>query len=158
MRTKRDLRTDLLPRAPIARDAPGTQRARGSHRAEHYYVGRRPRDTEVYVVSRAAIEPLEHHSYRSGSAFDWGAPTPGALELAYAMLAHSTESRPPDPICATFWTEVVACLDRPGFVLAHGEIALWLLTAFCDAEESPPKRRRSLRDGVRRVRSWGRGR
>lgn len=110
------------------------------------------------MVSRAAIEPLEHHSYRSGSAFDWGAPTPGALELAYAMLAHSTESRPPDPICATFWTEVVACLDRPGFVLAHGEIALWLLTAFCDAEESPPKRRRSLRDGVRRVRSWGRGR
>jgi len=97
------------------------------------------------VVSSAGIEPLEHRGYRSSAPFDWGAPSPGALELAFAMLAHGTESTPPDLICATFWTEVVACLDRSGFVLAYGDLALWLLTAFCDHEQ-PLRRRLSLRD------------
>ncbi len=106
------------------------------------------------MVSRAAIAPLEHHGYRSSAPFDWGATSPGALELAYAMLAHSTESRPPDQVCVRFWTDVVACLDRPGFVLSHGEVALWLLTAFCDGEEPPLKRPLGLRDRVRRMRSW----
>lgn len=110
------------------------------------------------MVSRTTIEPLEHHGYRCGAPFDWGAPTGGALELAYAVLAHSTASRPPDPICMTFWTEVVACLDRPGFVLAHGEIALWLFAAFGDGGEPPLKRRLRLRDRARRIRRWGRGR
>ncbi len=133
---------------------PGLER----RRPEHYYVGRRAHGTEVYVVSRTAIEPLEHPGYRCGESFDWGAPTRGALELAYALLAHSTASRPPDPICMTFWTEVVACLDRPGFVLGHGEIALWLLTTFCDGGEPLRKQSRGMRERLRRIRRWGRRR
>ena len=132
--------------------------ARHTHRAEHYYVGRRTQGTAVHVVSATAIEPLEHHDYRSRVVFDWGAPTPGALELAYAMLAHSTESRPPEPICAAFWTEIVARLDRAGFVLSHGEVALWLLTAFCE-DDGPPSRRRTLRPRVvGRLHAWRRRR
>lgn len=148
-----DLRLDKPPRTLVAREA-----ARGPRRPSHYYVGRRPQDTEVYVIRSAAIEPLRHHGYRSGVPFDWGAPTPGALELAYALLLHTTDSRPPDPICVRFWTEVVAHLERPGFVLAHGEIALWLLTAFCDEGELPPKRLASLRDRLGRRRWWARRR
>lgn len=151
MKTTLVVRTDLRSRASIIRDALSPHGARGVRRPEHYYVGRTPRDTEIYVVSRAAIEPLEHHGYRSTAAFDWGAPTPGALEFAYAMLAHSTESRPPDPICEAF-SEVVGCLDRAGFVLGHGEIALWLLTAFCEGNEPPPSPPRSLRYRCRKVR------
>lgn len=157
MTTTPDLRIDLSPRTPIVREAPAARRAHRARGPERYYVGRRSPDTEVYVVSRAAIEPLKHHRYRSDASFDWGVPTPGAFELAYAMLTHSTESRPPDPICVTFWTEIVACLDRPGFVLAHGEIALWLLTAFRESDEPARRRRRSLRDRVHRIRAWGRG-
>ncbi len=110
------------------------------------------------MVSRTAIDPLEHPGYRCAAPFDWGGPTRGALELAYAMLAHSTASRPPDPVCTTFWTEVVACLDRSGFVLGQSEIALWLLTAFCGAEEPPRKRGWRLRERLWRIRQWGRGR
>lgn len=110
------------------------------------------------MVSHATVEPLEHFHYRSGASFDWGALTPGALELAYAMLTHSADSQPPDPICLTFWSDVVASLDRSGFVLGHGEIALWLLTVFFDGEELPPKRSRRLRNRVRGIRSWRRGR
>jgi hypothetical protein len=105
------------------------------------------------VVSRAGIEPLGHHGYRSSAPFDWGAPSPGALELAFAMLAHGTESRPPDLICVTFWTEVVACLDRSGFVLGYGDLALWLLTAFRDGGEPPSTRRWGRRARVGRMRS-----
>jgi len=104
---------------------------------EHYYVGRRTRGTPVYVVSASAVDLLEHHGYRGSAAFDWGMSTPGALELAFALLAHSTESRPPDSICTTFRSEVVARLDHHGFVLGFGEIALWLLTAFSGAGEPP---------------------
>jgi hypothetical protein len=103
------------------------------------------------VVSRTTIEPLEHHEYRSSACFDWGFPSPGALELAFAVLAHATESKPPDLICVTFWTEVVACLDRPGFVLGYRDLALWLLTAFCEGEQSPLRRRSSLLDRVRLI-------
>lgn len=110
------------------------------------------------MVSRMGIESLEHHGYRCTAPFDWGVRTRGALELAYAMLAHSTLSRPPDPVCMTFCTEVVARFDRSGFVVGHGEIALWLLAGFCDGEEPAPERPRSLRDRVRRIRPWGRGR
>jgi hypothetical protein len=92
----------------------------------------------VYVVTGTGIVPLEHPGYQSNAALDWGDLTAGALELAFAMLAHTTDSRPPDPICLTFWAEVVACLDRAGFVLADGDIALWLLTAFCEGDASSP--------------------
>lgn len=157
MTTKPDLRIDLPPRTPIVGEAAGARRAHRARGPEHYYVGRRSPQTEVYVVSRTAIEPLEHHRYRSGASFDWGVHTPGALELAYAMLTHITESRPPDTICVTFWTEIVACLDRPGFMLAHGELALWLLTAFWEGDEPARRRGRSLRDRVHRIRARGRG-
>lgn len=152
-----DLRTDLLSPS-IPDPVPSSRAARDRRRPEQYYVGRRPQETEVYVVSHATVEPLDHHCYRSSAPFDWGAESPGALELAYAMLAHSTDSAPPDPICLAFWAEVVACLDRSGFVLGRGEIALWLLTAFAGGEEPPPKRGRRLRDRIRRIRPWRRGR
>lgn len=135
-------------------DAPGTRGPCDLRRPERYYVGRRSGGAEVYVVSRVGIEPLEHHGYRGSAPFDWGAPSPGALELAFAMLAHVTESRPPDLICLTFWSEVVACLDRAGFVLGYGDLALWLMTAFRDREQLPLRRRMSLRSCVRRACSW----
>lgn len=155
MKTRPNPRAKFPPSAPT-REATGTRRSRASRPPEHYYVGRRP-DTRVYVVSRAGIEPLEHHEYRSSAPFDWGAPTPGALELAFAMLTHGTRSTPPDRVCAMFWSDVVARLDHPGFVLGHGDVALWLLTAFADGNEPPPGRRLKLRDRVRRVWPWRRG-
>ncbi|HET6867206.1 MAG TPA: DUF6166 domain-containing protein [Solirubrobacteraceae bacterium] len=152
-----DATNDLRMGFP-AGDAPGTRGPRDLRRQERYYVGRRSGGAEVYVVSRVGIEPLEHHGYRGSAPFDWGATSPGALELAFAMLAHGTESRPPDLICSTFWSEVVACLDRAGFVLCHGDLALWLLTAFRESEQLPLRRRLSLRSCVRRTRSWRRRR
>lgn len=157
MNARSDPRMEF-PACASSRKASGTRGARDSLRREHHYVGRRSRGTEVYVVSGAAIEPLEHHGYRSSAPFDWGAPSPGALELAFAVLAHGTESRPPDLICVTFSREVVARLDRSGFVLGYGDLALWLLTAFCDDEPPPLRRRLSLRGRVRRMRSWRRPR
>ena len=54
------------------------------------------------------------------------------------MLAHATQSRPTDLVCRAFCAEVVARLDPAGFVLSHGDIALWLLTAFGDASSGEP--------------------
>lgn len=59
------------------------------------------------------------------------------MEIAFAMLVDSTESRPPDLVCRAFCGEVVARLDRAGFVISRGDIALCLMTAFCDGEASP---------------------
>jgi len=141
--------TGLFPAALIGRVAPTVTRTRRSRPSERYYVGRRPRDTEVYIVTVTEAEPLDHLRYKSTAAFDWGDLTAGALELAFAILAHITDSRPPDPICQTFWAEVVACLDRAGFVLGDGDIARWLLTAFSEGHGSnkgpPPSGSRSLR-------------
>ena len=131
MNTISDLRAEFPARTP-AGEAPGTRAAREASRPEHYYVGRRARGTDVYVVSSAGTGPLEHHRYRSSAHCEWGTASPGSLELAFAILAHGTESRPPDPICVTFWTEAVACFDRTGFVLGYGDLALWLLTAFSE--------------------------
>jgi hypothetical protein len=154
-----DANTGLIPPTLIGRVAPAVTRARRSRGSERYYVGRRPRDTEVYVVTDTDTEPLEHPGYRSNAPLDWGDLTAGALELAFAMLAHTTDSRPPDPICLTFWAEVVARLDRAGFVLAEGDIALWLLTAFCEGDdpydEPSPDRAGSLRS---RAVGWFRSR
>jgi hypothetical protein len=107
------------------------QRASRLHQAgERYYVGRRTRETEVYVVTRTHVEALEHPRYQTNTPFDWGDLTPGALELAFAVLVHSTGQRPPAPICETLRADVIADLHRAGFVLGEGDIALWLLTAF----------------------------
>ena len=146
--------TALIPPTLIGRVAPADSRTRRSRGPERYYVGRRPRDAQVYVVTGTAIEPLERPAYRSSSAFDWGDLTAGALELAFAMLADTTDSRPPDRICLTFWAEVVACLDRDGFVLADGDIALWLLTAFCEGDGSRDEPSPD-RSGSRRSRAVG---
>jgi len=86
----------------------------------------------VFVVSRTELEPLAHLSYQSDVAFDWGRLTEGALELAFAILAHTTQSQPTDLVSQAFCGEVVARLGRAGFVLSDGDVALWLLTAFCE--------------------------
>ena len=91
----------------------------------------------MYVVGRTELEPLAHVGYRSDAAFDWGCLTEGALELAFAMLAHTTGSRT-DLVCQAFCGEVVACLEPAGFVLSHRDVALWLLTAFGDASPDRP--------------------
>ncbi|MGH3266066.1 MAG: DUF6166 domain-containing protein, partial [Trebonia sp.] len=104
--------------------------ARRSRGPARYYVGRRPRETEVHVVSASKVEPLEHLRYRSRVPFDWGAATAGALELAYALLVDTAHSQPPDAVCQAFLTDVVAGFEPDGFVLDEGDVALWLLTAF----------------------------
>lgn len=101
-------------------------------------MGRRPAHTEVYVVDQSEVEPLAHLGYRSDATFDWGGSTEGALELAFAMLAHATHSRPTDLVSRTFCAEVIAQLEPAGFVLSHGDIALWLFTAFGDASPAEP--------------------
>ena len=68
----------------------------------------------MYFVDRSELEPLAHLGYRSDAAFDWGDSTEGALELAFAMLAHATHSRPTDLVCEAFCAEVVARLDSRG--------------------------------------------
>jgi hypothetical protein len=147
----------LIPPALMGRVAPAATRARRGRGSERYYVGRRPHATEVYIVSGTDVERLEHLGYRSAAPFDWGGSTPGALELAFALLAHTTESPPPEPICQTFRADVVGGLDRAGFVLGDGDIALWLLTAFRDdAHNDPFDPRRCAR--IRRAARWLRSR
>ena len=84
----------LTERPLSARAAPRPAGRRRLQRPELYYVGRRSAATEVHIVSRTELEPLHHLNYQSGVPFDWGCWTAGALELAFAMLAHTTESRP----------------------------------------------------------------
>lgn len=146
----------------ISRPAPARPLAAPARRSaptapERYYVGRRPAQTEVYVVDRSAPEPLAHLGYRSEAAFDWGGATEGALELAFAMLAHATRSRATDLVCEAFCAEVVVRLDRAGFVLSHGDIALWLLTAFGNASAVEPATGRPVGLG-RRAANWIRSR
>ena len=102
-------------------------------------------------MSRAELEPLPQLNYQSSEAFNWGCSTAGALELAFAMLAYTTETRPTDLVCRTFCAQVVACLDPAGFVVSHGDIALWLMIAF--STPTPPhanRVRRSCRHGPAR--------
>jgi hypothetical protein len=115
--------------------APSPWRRRRS-RPERYYVGRRPEATEVYVVSAIDLQPLAHLGYRSTAVFDWGCVAAGALELAFAMLADMTGHRPTGLVCSSFCEDVVAHLDHAGFVLTDGDIAVWLMTAFIDADTS----------------------
>lgn len=123
---------DVPPRAACgaSRPAPrGRRRRRGD--PELYYVGRRRSDTpvyvvEVYVVDGTDVHRLAHRAHNSDEAFDWGHVSPGALELAYAVLADCTARPPTDAICQVFCSDVVAALDPAGFVLGRGEIASWL--------------------------------
>ena len=134
-------KTRMSRDASVARALHTVTRLRHSRRPERYYVGRRAEATEVYIVSRSGWEPLSHLSYQSGAAFDWGSVSAGALELSRALLADTTESRPTELMCRTFCAEVVARLDHAGFVLAAGDIAVWLMGAFSYAD-SPGRRAR----------------
>jgi len=114
-------------------------------------------ETEVYVLDRSELEPLVHLGYRSDAAFDWGGLTEGALELAFAMLTHATQSRPTGLVCRAFCAEVLARLDSTGFVLSHGDIALWLLTAFGDASSGELRSEHGIGLGARLanwIRTW----
>ena len=101
------------------------------------------------MVDQSELVPLAHLGYRSDAAFDWGGLTDGALELAFAMLTHATESRPTDLVCHAFCAEVVARLNSAGFVLSHGDIALWLLTAFSDASSGELRPEHGIGPGAR---------
>lgn len=147
----------MTSRPPIARATPAPAHRGRSSPPERYYVGRRPDRCAVFVVSRTELEPLAHLSYQSDVAFDWGRLTEGALELAFAILAHTTQSQPTDLVSQAFCGEVVARLGRAGFVLSDGDVALWLLTAFCeDASRDGPGLDGSvgLRRRAGRIRSW----
>ena len=110
----------------------------GSEASARYYVGRRPAQTEVHVLGRSELEPLAHVGYGNDAAFDRGGSTEGALELAFSMLTHATQSQPTDLIDRAFRAEVVTRLNPGGFVLSYGEIALWLLTGFGDPSSGEP--------------------
>jgi hypothetical protein len=129
----------------VTRALHAVTRLRRSRRPERYYVGRRAEATEVYIVSRTGLEPLSHLSYQSSAVFDWGSVSTGALELSRAMLADTAESRPTELVCRTFCAEVVALLDHPGFVLAAGDIAVWLMGAFSYADSPGRIARTGLR-------------
>jgi hypothetical protein len=118
------------------RTAPSPWRRGRSGRPERYYIGRRPEATEVYVVSGTEPQRLAHLCYQGTAAFDWGCVAPGSLELAFAMLAHTTERPPTDLVCRAFCDDVVARLDHAGFVLIDGDIAVALMTAFVDSGPS----------------------
>ena len=141
----------------LARPLSAPARRSGSQASERYYVGRRSAPTEVYVVDQSELERLAHLGYCSDAAFDWGDSTEGALELAFAMLAHATQSRPTDLVCRAFCAEVVARFDPAGFVLSHGDIALWLLTAFVDASSTELRPEHGIGRGARLanwIRAW----
>ena len=114
----------MSSRSVLARPISAPARRRGLQAPVRYYVGRRPAQTEVYVVQRSELEPLAHLAYRSDAAFDWGGATEGALELAFAMLAHATQTRPTDLVCEAFCHRGGHPVGpRQGFVLGHGDIA-----------------------------------
>jgi hypothetical protein len=119
-------------------------RRRRSPRQERYYIGRRPKATEVYIATGTELGQLAHLSHRSTASFDWGGAGPGALELAFALLADTAGREPTDVVCAAFCDEVVAGLDQAGFVLTNWDIAIWLMTAFSElaiSERAQPMRR-----------------
>ena len=108
-------------------------------------------------MARSELAPLAHLGYRSDAAFDWGGLTDGALELAFAMLTHATQSRPTDLVCQAFCAEIVTRLDSAGFVLSHGDIVLWLLTAFGDASSGELRPGHGIGLGARLatwIRTW----
>jgi hypothetical protein len=86
----------------------------------------------VFVVGRPEVEPLIHLHFRTDATFDWGRCSDGALELTFALPSHAASSDP-QPVCRAFCEEVVGDLRPEGFVLAHGQIALWLLAAVGEA-------------------------
>lgn len=116
------------------------RRSRGQ---EHFYVGRRPGRTEVYVVSLQDVERLSPRADCDEDAFEWGSDAePAALELAFAILCDSTRREPPQRVCAQFHAEVVADLPYAGFVVGCDDIALWLAAERRDVQAWRPSSRR----------------
>lgn len=143
------------PDTAVARAVHAVTRRRQVMPPERYYVGRRADAIDVHIVSRTGIEPLAHPGYRSSATFDWGSVNAGALELSYALLADATESGPTELVCRTFCAEVVAHLEHAGFVLAAGDIAVWLMGLLYHVEDSG----RGARAGLgRRAVEWARSR
>jgi hypothetical protein len=142
--------------AETSRVAPGPAGCPRLQRPLRYYVARRLDETEIYSVSRTELEPLTHLHYQSDAAFQWGCSTAGSLfELAFAMLANTTEHRPTDLVCEMFSVEVVACLDPAGFVISSEDIAAWLIAALPDGETSPRQHKRRDHAGLgRRAAGW----
>lgn len=134
------------------------RRRRRRSRPERHYVGRRPEATEVYLVVGTDLQPLTHLEYRDTAVFDWGRVAPGALELAFAMLADATGHRPTDLVCRSFCEDVVARLDHAGFVLTDGDIAVWLMTAFLAADTSIVEPHPDRRGRRKRALAWIRAR
>ncbi len=128
--------------------APGPAGRPRLQRPVRYYVARRLDQTELHTVTHTELEPLAHLHYQSDAAFQWGCSTAGSRELAFSMLAHTTESRPTDVVCDLFSVEVVACLDPAGFVISSEDIAVWLTTVFSDGESSPHQQDRDDHVGL----------
>jgi len=96
---------------------------------------RRPRSTSS---SRTELEPLPHLKLSercavrlglAGQRARWSSPSP--------CLRHH-ESRPTNLVRRTFWRrDRGVAWTLPVFVLSHGDVALWLMIAFSDAEPPP---------------------
>ncbi|HWT93491.1 MAG TPA: DUF6166 domain-containing protein [Solirubrobacteraceae bacterium] len=98
-----------------------------------YYVGRRSpgiggmaANLSVQAVGRHAVRDLRHHRRWSMAAFDWGAETEGAVELAYALLEDLTGLYPSAGLCEQLATDVLARLPGDGFVVADMDLLGWL--------------------------------
>jgi hypothetical protein len=156
---------DVSPSAPrsTSRPAPRRRRRRRGD-PELYYVGRRRGDArvhvvEVYVVDGTDIHRLAHRAHRSDEAFDWGSASPGALELAYAMLADCTSHSRADLLCQVFCSDVLAALHPDGFVLGRREIADWLRYGSQRCAVPDPRHAHEARAGlIRRTADWLRAR
>lgn len=132
-------------RGMIAGVPAATRRRLGAQ--ERFYVGRRPEQTEVFVVTLRNVERLRPRAHRRDAAFEWGsAADPSSAELAFAILCHTTRREPPERVCAQFHVDVVASLPHAGFVLGCDDVALWLAAEQRDAETwrpaTRPRRRR----------------
>lgn len=104
-----------------------------------YYAGRRASATEVHVVTRSTVQPLEHRAHLSSAPFDWGrhGEFEGACELAYALLVDVTAGQPPLTATLAFTHDVVRALPVDGFVLGAGDVERWLELAHIDAAAWP---------------------
>jgi hypothetical protein len=70
------------------------------------------------------------------------------------MLTDAAGHRPPDLVCRAFCEEVVSRLGRAGFVIADGDVAIWLMTALLEFDIGAERRSARVR-GAARERSRG---
>jgi hypothetical protein len=150
---------DLTPAHGPRGAGSGAGRRRHSHSQQGYYVGRRLDATEVHIVSRAELEPLPQLNYQSSEAFNWGCSTAGALDLAFAMLVYTTETRPTDLVCPNVLRSGGGV---PGPRRLRGQSRRYravaddrLLHAYTPAREQSPDDHAGMgRRAARWIRSW----